>query len=75
MVLFTGVALFPLLFWICRLPCLRHPLFAVDGFGSASVDGFWVGIAAGDHHFDPDRTEAALRQLGAVRVEYAGATV
>jgi hypothetical protein len=75
MVLFTGVSLFLLFFWSCRLPRLRHPLFAVDGFHSVSVDGFWLGVAAGDRHFDPDGTEVTLRQLGAVRVEYAGARV
>ena len=72
MVLFTSVAAFVLLFWICRLPRLSHPIFAVPGFQSATRDGFWLGVNVRDEQFDPDRTERELRELGAARVEYVG---
>ena len=69
MVLFAGVTSFVALFWVCRLPRLCHPLFAVDGFESASLDRFWVGVSVEDPRFDLETTEAELRKLGAARVE------
>jgi hypothetical protein len=72
MVLFTSVAAFVLFFWICRLPRLSHPIFAVPGFESATSTGFWLGINARDERFDPDGTERELRELGAGRVEFVG---
>jgi hypothetical protein len=72
MILFASVGVFLLFFWICRLPRLAHPLFAVDGFEGVTVDGFWLGVNARDERFDPDRTVQALRALGAARVELAG---
>lgn len=71
MVLFTGVAAFVLFFWTCRLPKLVHPLFRVEGFESASVDRFWLGVSAADDQFDVERTESDLRRLGATRIEIA----
>lgn len=72
MVLFTSIAVFVLFFWICRLPRLTHPLFAVPGFESATSSGFWLGVNVRDEKFDPDGTERELRALGAARVEYVG---
>jgi hypothetical protein len=72
MVLFAAVTAFLALFWVCRLPRLRHPLFAVDGFASVTLDRYWVGISAADERFDPDATEAHLRALGPARIEYVG---
>jgi hypothetical protein len=69
MVLFAGVTSFVALFWVCRLPRLSHPLFAVEGFESASLDRFWVGVSVDDPRFDLETTEAELRKLGAARVE------
>lgn len=71
MVLFAGVTSFASLFWVCRLPRLSHPLFAVAGFASASLDRFWLGVNADDPTFDPEGTEADLAALGATRVEMA----
>lgn len=71
MVLFAGVTSFVSLFWVCRLPRLAHPLFAVPGFGSATFVGFWLGVNADDPAFDPEETEAQLSALGATRVEMA----
>jgi hypothetical protein len=72
MVLFTSVSVFVLFFWICRLPRLTHPIFAVPGFETATGSGFWLGVNVRDERFDPDDTERQLRALGAARVEYVG---
>jgi hypothetical protein len=71
MVLFAAVSAFLALFWACRLPRLAHPLFAVDGFDTATLDRFWLGISADDPVFDPERTDEELQQMGALRVELA----
>lgn len=72
MVLFTSVSVFALLFWICRLPRLNHPLFEVPGFETATSTGYWLGVNVRDEKFDADGTEDELRALGAARVEYVG---
>jgi hypothetical protein len=71
MVLFSGVTAFVMLVWVCRLPRLNHPLFGVEGFETATLDRFWVGVSVDDARFDPEATEEALRDLGALRVELA----
>lgn len=71
MVLFAGVTSFASLFWVCRLPRLAHPLFAVDGFQTVTLDRFWLGVNADDPCFDPEATDGELRKLGALRVEMA----
>jgi Protein of unknown function (DUF3341) len=71
MVLFAGVTSFASLFWVCRLPRLSHPLFAVDGFQTVTLDRFWLGVNADDPCFDPEGTEEAFRSFGAMRVEMA----
>jgi hypothetical protein len=70
-VLFGGVTAFLSFAWVCRLPRLAHPLFDVDGFASASIDRFWLGVSADDPAFDAERLLATLRELGARRVELA----
>jgi hypothetical protein len=72
MVLFAATAGFLALFWACRLPRLRHPLFFVDGFDRVTLDRYWLGINAADPCFDPDFTEAHLRALQPERIEYVG---
>jgi hypothetical protein len=71
MVLFAGVTTLVSFAWACRLPRLVHPLFAVEGFESASVDRFWLGVSADDPAFDAERTARELWALGASRVELA----
>jgi hypothetical protein len=71
MVLFASATAFVALFWACRLPRLAHPLFAVDGFETATLDRFWLAVSADDPAFDPERTETELHDLGALRVELA----
>jgi len=66
-VLFSALAIFFGLFVLWGMPRLHHPVFEVEAFRSASVDGLWLstaveaGQAAG--------VAEALRQLGARQVE------
>jgi len=51
------------LFALGGLPRLHHPVFEVEGFRTASVDGYWLSAEV-----EPARAEAvaeALRKLGA----------
>jgi hypothetical protein len=51
------------------LPRLAHAVFTVDGFERASVDRYWLSVAARDPRFDPARTpDLLVRELGALRV-------
>jgi hypothetical protein len=67
-VLATALAVFVGLFWTIGLPALAHPLFAIDGFERASIDRFWLAIAADDPGLDPKEVREQLRALGAVKV-------
>jgi hypothetical protein len=71
-VLATAVSVFVALFWTIGLPSLAHPLFAVDGFERASVDRFWLAIAADDAALDGAATARTLRGLGALTVARFG---
>jgi len=50
------------------LPRLHHPVFEVEGFESASIDGYWLAIAADDPRLDVVTAERELRDAGAKRV-------
>lgn len=65
-VLATALAGFVAMLWCCGLPRLHHPLFEVEGFESASIDHFWLGIDDANPLFDPAVSEE-LARLGAVR--------
>jgi hypothetical protein len=65
-------ATFVALFWLCRLPRLAHPLFAVAATQRASDDGFFLVIAGGDSPVDPDGTREHLAQTGALSVHEWG---
>lgn len=51
-----------------RLPALWHPVFEVEGFESASVDGFWLAVDRGDPRFEVRDLAGRLRDAGAERV-------
>jgi hypothetical protein len=57
------------LFGVCRLLRPWQPIFEVQGFISASRDGFWLSVSCADQHFDEQRTHAELLHSGAVRIE------
>ena len=70
--LFAGVGAFGLLFWLCRLPHLTHPVFDVEGFESATLNRFWVGVNVRDPLFDPERDLRGAARARATRVDFAG---
>lgn len=47
-ILFASFGAFFGLIAYLRLPRLHHPVFEVEGFESASVDAFWLGVRARD---------------------------
>jgi len=66
-VLFATLAIFFGLFVLWGMPRLHHPVFEVEAFRSASVDGLWLSAAV-----EPDRAAAVaaeLQALGARQVE------
>lgn len=68
-VLVGGTTAFVALFLSGGMPRLWDPLFEVEGFESASVDGYWLGVDRRDPAFDADELRPFLRELGAKRVE------
>jgi hypothetical protein len=68
LVLSASVAIFVSALVAWGLPRLNHPVFAAEGFESATDDGYWVAVAADT----PARREAALaalRALGARKIQ------
>lgn len=49
-----------------RLPALHHPLFALNAFGRATQDGFFLALEAPPHALE--RTRALLHDAGAVDI-------
>jgi hypothetical protein len=66
-VLFSALAIFFGLFVLWGMPRLHHPVFEVEAFRSASVDGLWLSTAVAAEAAAP--TAARLRALGARQVE------
>lgn len=67
-VLFAGAAALISAIALGGLPRLWHPVFEVDGFASATRDGFWLAVGAGEPAIDRARDTAALEAAGARRV-------
>jgi len=66
-VLFASLAIFVgLLFAYFAFPRVHHPVFEVDAFRSASIDGLWLSAAVGPD--EADGVAAELRRLGAGKV-------
>jgi hypothetical protein len=66
-VLFAALGIFLGLFVLWGMPRLHHPVFEVEAFRSASVDGLWLSVAV-----EPGRAAevgAQLKALGARQVE------
>ncbi len=51
---------------LAGLPRLYHPVFEVEAFRTASVDGLWIGAEVSPA--DQQAVEEELRRLGAVQV-------
>jgi hypothetical protein len=66
-VLFAAFGIFFGLFKLWGMPRLHHPVFEVEAFRSASVDGLWLSAAVEAARVDAVRAE--LTALGARRVE------
>lgn len=68
MVLFASVTAFLSFFALSRLPRLWHPVFEAEGFESATVHRFWLGIDARDPALDVSQATRLLVDAGALRV-------
>ena len=66
-VLFSALAIFLGLFKLWGMPRLHHPVFEVEAFRSASVDGLWLSAAV--EVAQVPAVTAQLRALGARQVE------
>jgi hypothetical protein len=63
-VLFASLTIFfGLLFAYFRFPRVHHPVFEVEAFRSATIDGLWLSAAEG--RTEADEVAADLRRLGA----------
>lgn len=58
-VLFAGLSAFFSILYFSRLPRLWHPLFEIDAFKSASIDGFWIEV-----HANTEDGSANIRAIG-----------
>lgn len=66
-VLSAAGAVFFGLFVVCGLPRVTHPVFELESFRSASVDGFWISVAL-EESTQPETVAEVLRTLGAAQV-------
>jgi len=66
-VLFAALSIFFGLFALWGMPRLHHPVFEVEAFRSASVDGLWLSAAVSAEA--AEGTAARLRGLGARQVQ------
>jgi hypothetical protein len=66
-VLFASLAIFfGLLLAYFRFPRIHHPVFEVEAFRSASIDGLWLSAEVADEQ--GEAVAAELRRLGAAQV-------
>jgi len=73
-VLFAALSIFfGLLFAYFRFPRVHHPVFEVEGFRSASIDGLWLSAEVPDA--EGEAVAAALRKLGASQVSVVSGEV
>jgi hypothetical protein len=66
-VLMAAFGIFFGLFALWGLPRLYHPVFEVEAFRSASIDGLWLSAAVDEA--SAERVAGELRRLGARSVE------
>lgn len=64
-VLSASLAIFGGLMVLFGFPRVTHPVFHVESFRNASVDGFWVSVTVDGEREEARRAETALRTAGA----------
>lgn len=75
LVLFGGFSALLAVIGLSRLPRYWDPVFDVEGFESASIDRFWVGVDDADPLFDERELTDEFTRLGALRVVPFGGRV
>jgi Protein of unknown function (DUF3341) len=68
-VLFASLTAFAAWLAVSRLPTLDEPILTVEGF-SATIDRFWLAVAAAESSFDSSRCAECLREAGALRIVF-----
>lgn len=68
-VLFSAFGALFGMFHLNRLPQWFHNLFYSDKFAKATNDGFFVSIEANDPKFDPEKSVAFFKSIGASDIE------
>lgn len=71
-VLLAAVAAFGGLLVLARLGRLWQPVFEAPDFDRASVDLYWVAVAADDPLFDAERTRTELERFAPLRIAAVG---
>jgi hypothetical protein len=66
-VLMCGGAIVASLIALFGFPRLSHPVFELEAFRTASIDGFWISLATEDADVR-ERGLTALRELGANQI-------
>jgi len=69
-ILFGALTVFFGVLWRMQLPHLTHPVFDTLEFESASIDQFWLYVAAHTPEFRADEVEQMLREHGCVSVHW-----
>jgi len=67
-VLSASLVIFGTLLVLFGFPRVTHPVFNVEAFKSATVDGFWLSLTVDGEREEAGRAEDALRAAGARQV-------
>jgi len=67
-VLFGSIAALVSALVLGGLPSLWHPVFEIEGFRSATDDGFWLTVGAEDSALERGSVTAALEAAGVRRI-------
>lgn len=68
LVLFGGFSALFAVIGLSRLPRYWDPVFDVEGFESASIDRYWLGVDEADPKFDERAITDVMSKCGALRV-------
>lgn len=67
-VLSASLMIFGALLVLFGFPRVAHPVFKLEAFKSASIDGFWLSITLDGEREETRRAEEALKAAGAAQV-------